>query len=83
MGFGRHSKLAQLEEVLDESCGNDVEDYLALELDDSPGPTIGTTLSVLHIILFQFVLWVWISWNVVDLKLTSTPYRTMELNLGL
>ena len=38
--------LAGLGEVLDESCGNDVEDELALELDDNPGTT-GTKSSVL------------------------------------
>ena len=29
-------------------CGNDVEDELALELEDNPETTIGTTYSVLH-----------------------------------
>ena len=33
---------------LDESCGNDVEDELALELDDNPGTTTGTKFSFLH-----------------------------------
>ena len=40
--------LAGLGEVLDEPCGNDVEDELALELHDKPGTTVGTTFSVLH-----------------------------------
>ena len=38
--------LAGLRELLDESCGNDVEDELALELDDNPGKTMGTNFSV-------------------------------------
>ena len=33
---------------LDKSCANDVEDEHALELDDNPGTTTGTTFSVLH-----------------------------------
>ena len=44
-------KLAGLEEVLEASCGNDVEDELALELDDNPRTTTSTTFSVLHRIL--------------------------------
>ena len=32
-------KLAGLEEVLEESCGKDVEDELATELDDNPRTT--------------------------------------------
>ena len=40
-------KRAGLEEVLDESCGDDVEDELAQELDDNPGTTTGTKVSVL------------------------------------
>ena len=43
--------LAGLEEVLDESCGNDVEDELALGLDDNPGTATGTKISVLQKIL--------------------------------
>ena len=39
---------AGLEDVLDESCGGDVEDELAPELDDNPGTTRGTKFSVLH-----------------------------------
>ena len=42
--------LAGLEEILDESCGNDVEDELALELEElvvNPGTTIGTKCSIL------------------------------------
>ena len=38
------------EESSDESCGHDVEDVLALELEepvDNPGTTIGTEFSVL------------------------------------
>ena len=34
--------------LLDESCGNDVEDDLALEPDDNPGTITGTKFSVLH-----------------------------------
>ena len=33
---------------LDESCGNDAEDELVLELDDSPGTATGTKFFVLH-----------------------------------
>ena len=39
-------------EELDESCGNDVEDELAPELDDNPGKTIGTKCSVLQSMFF-------------------------------
>ena len=38
---------AGLEEVVEASCGNDVEDELALELDDNPGTTKSTTFSAL------------------------------------
>ena len=44
--------VAGLESVLDESCGNDVEDELVPELDDNPGTTRDTKLSVLHFIVF-------------------------------
>ena len=43
--------LAGLGEVLDESCANDVEDELALELEENPGTTTGTTFFVLHRII--------------------------------
>ena len=51
-----HSR-AGLEEVLDESCRNDVED-VSLELEepvDNPGTTTGPTFSVLHI--FSSLVW--------------------------
>ena len=44
-------RVAGLEEVLDESCGSDVEDELAPEFDDNPEMTMGTKFSVFHIIL--------------------------------
>ena len=44
--------VAGLEHVLDESCGGGVEDELAPELDDNPGTTSGTKLSVLHKVFF-------------------------------
>ena len=44
--------LAGLEDVLNESCGGDVEDELAPELDDNPWTTRGTKFSVLQGILF-------------------------------
>ena len=44
--------VAGLEDVLGESCGNDVEDELVPELDDNPGTTRDTKLSVLHFIVF-------------------------------
>ena len=40
--------LAGLEDALDESCGSDIEDELVPELDDNPGTTRGTNISVLH-----------------------------------
>ena len=43
----------------DESCGIDVEAELALELEepvDSPGPTICKKISVLHRMLFSFLV---------------------------
>ena len=40
--------VAGLEDVLDESCGGDVEDELVPEFDDNPGTTRGTKISVLH-----------------------------------
>ena len=40
------------EEVLDEPCGDDVEDELVLELDDSPGTTKRTKFSVLQRMFF-------------------------------
>ena len=45
--------VAGLEDVLDESCGIDVEDELVPDLDDKPGTTRGTKLSVLHIIVLS------------------------------
>ena len=48
--------LAGLGEVLDESCGNDEEDELQLELEDNLGTTTGTKISVLHRILFPFLV---------------------------
>ena len=50
--------VAGLDEVSDVSYGNDVEDVLALELEepvDEPGTTIGTS-SVLHRILLPFLV---------------------------
>ena len=41
---------------LDESCGNDVEDELALEIDDKPGTTIGTKFPASHRILFPLLV---------------------------
>ena len=38
--------------LLDEFCGGDVEDETLPELEDNPGTTRGTKLSVLQIILF-------------------------------
>ena len=37
-----------LDDVLDESCGVDIEDELVPEFDDNPGKTRGTIFSVLH-----------------------------------
>ena len=52
--------VAGLDEVSpDVSCGNDVEDALALELEepvDNPGTTISTKFSVLHWVLLPFGL---------------------------
>ena len=45
-----------LKEVLDESCGNDVEDELELILGDNPGTTIGTTFYILHGIFFPLLV---------------------------
>ena len=50
-GASSSLRVAALEEVLDESCGIDVEDELAPDLDDNPGITMGTKFSVFHIIL--------------------------------
>ena len=47
--------VAGLEDVLDESCGIDVEDELAPELDDNPGRTRGTKLSVLSVFMLCLV----------------------------
>ena len=47
-------KLVRLEEVLDESRGNDAEDELAPELGDTPGTTARTTFSVLGGLFFPF-----------------------------
>ena len=44
--------VAGLEDVLDQSCGGDVEDELVPEFDDNPGTTRGTKFSVLHTIFF-------------------------------
>ena len=45
----RHFALVlDLKNVLDESCGGDVEDELVPELDDNPRKTRGTMFSVLH-----------------------------------
>ena len=48
-------RLAGLEQVLTESCGNEVEDELAPELDDNPGTTRDSTFSVLHSMLFPLI----------------------------
>ena len=48
---------AGLEEVLDESCGSDVEDELVPELDDDPRTTRGTKFSVLHMNSFPSLVW--------------------------
>ena len=53
-------KLAGLEEVLDESCGNDVEDELAPELDDNPGTTRGATFFCLAQNSFPIVGQMWL-----------------------
>ena len=45
---------AGLEDVLDESCGGDVEDELVPRLVDNPGTTRGTKFSVLHKTFFAF-----------------------------
>ena len=52
----RHFVVLQIEEVFDEFCGSDVEDELALERDDNPGRTTGTKSSVLHRIIFPFLV---------------------------
>ena len=44
--------VARLENVLDESCGGDVEDELAPEFGDNPGTTRGTKFSVFQRIFF-------------------------------
>ena len=44
--------VAGLEDVLDESCGSDVEDELVPEFGDNPGTTKGTKFSVLQRISF-------------------------------
>ena len=44
--------VAGLEDVLDESCGGDVEDELVPELDDHPGTARGMNISIMHKILF-------------------------------
>ena len=44
--------VAGLEDVLDESCGVDVEEKLVPEFDDNPGTTRGAKFSVLHKIVF-------------------------------
>ena len=49
--FSSLRRLAGLEQVLHESCGNEVEDELAPEL-DNPGTTRSSTFSVLHCVLF-------------------------------
>ena len=41
---------------LNESCGSDVGDKLLPELKDNPGTTRGTKLSVLQVMLFQFLV---------------------------
>ena len=43
---------AALEDVLEESCGGDVEDELAPEFEDNPGKTRGTKCSILQRIFF-------------------------------
>ena len=48
--------VAGLEDVLDESCGSDVDDELVPEFDDDRGTTRGTTLSVLQMILFSLLV---------------------------
>ena len=64
--------LAGLGEVLDESCGNDVEDELAIELDDNAGTTTGTTFSVLHRIIVP--LWLLTTgWFFRDLRRAARP----------
>ena len=45
--------LAGLGEIPDESCGDDVEVELALELGDDPGTKTGTKFSVLQRIMFH------------------------------
>ena len=40
----------------DKSCEVDVESELLPELDDNPGTTRGTKLSVLHLICFSYLI---------------------------
>ena len=47
--------VAGLEDVLDESCGSDVEDELVPEFADNPGTVTGTKFSVLHGTFFPFL----------------------------
>ena len=44
------------EDVLDESCGSDVEDELVPEFDDNPRTTRGTKCSVLQRTFFPFLV---------------------------
>ena len=52
--------LAGLGEILDEYCGNDVEDELAVELDDNPGTITGTKFSVCTGLFFTFFGQMWL-----------------------
>ena len=49
-------KLSGLEEVLEESCGNEAEDELAPDLDDNPWTSTGANFSVLHRSIFPFLV---------------------------
>ena len=73
--FRRIDSVAQclsLSEVLDKSCGNDVEDELAIELDDNPGTTTGTKFSVLHRIIVP--LWLLTTGRFFrDLRIAARP----------
>ena len=42
--------------VDDESCNDNVEDELVLVMEDTPGTTRGTKLSVLHINFLRFLV---------------------------
>ena len=51
---------ARLEDVLEESCGNDVEDELAPELDDNPGTSNGYEMFCLALDPLSFFGQMWL-----------------------